>query len=160
METATEAETKNWGAEQWRLPEKLPEDIVIFSECGRALGNVCYRSHWLIFVLNGRDYAILVRHGGGQERHKLWHGESLRKALAFLDPDDRYLALYSIYDVISKTAREAARDSSHAMQRAFLDGRMKKRRRNGGLTVYIEPAEPEMGTHSSVPVKVKESAAW
>lgn len=95
---------------------------------------------------------ILVEHGGGREIVPLGHGgkASLREqafqTLAAIE-DDRALfaVLFTLYDARSKAERAAREETAQRYGKAFLEGRMKKRRKGGFITLQIE-----MGYHPAL----------
>ncbi len=130
----------NWGAEEWRQPTAQEGDIILLSECGRVIKHsdtahwsVDYRSHWFKLVKAGKAgaYYILVKHGGGEERHELeFHADYLVRGIETLDSDGRYMAMHTLYSSISTARRNAERSTSSYYQIAFLEGRLKRRKRN------------------------------
>lgn len=128
---------------EWRAPRVLAGDTILFDECGRVLDNTCYRSHY--FRLIKREYggyAVLVKHGGGQEDVNLHHGgKRFVAALSSLDSDARYYMLYMIYRTHCEGRDQGARHQSERYTQAFIDGRLRKRKLPGRdyHKVWIEP---------------------
>ena len=86
--------------EGWRQPTIQNGDTIIFSEHGRSVNNVCFKSHWLMLVkAEFSGYYILVKHGAGEERISVGYGHTATGLLALsaLDADQRYLVLYTLY---------------------------------------------------------------
>ena len=142
---------ENYGSEPWREPKPEEGDTVIFSEFGRVLDKTDCRSHWFMMVkMQYGGYALLVKHGGGQERFNLGHlhfyrGDYSRiiRAMEAMDTDARYLMLYTFYD-IQKDARRYERDKVTAeLTSAFVEGRLKKRKIKGqaAYKVQVEPRQ-------------------
>jgi len=132
---------RHWGAEPWRAPPMIDTDILLFGECGRVLGNTCYRSHYFRLVegIHG-GYFLLVKHGGGVERHHIGYSKRIVEALVPLDSDSRYFMLHTLY-TMAKNARYAAELQTAAhYQTAFVQGRLKKRAlpKQGKVKVWIE----------------------
>lgn len=133
----------NWGAETWRQPKEQDGDVLLSSEHGRIIGRIDYRSHWFKLVKQRfGGIALLVSHGGGEERITLGHctGDAIAAACSVLDPDTRYKLLHAILDV-SHDASRAARDKTAAEYRtAFAAGTLKKRKMRGQAKckVWIE----------------------
>jgi len=137
-ETITE---KNWGAEEWRQPKEHDGDTVLYSECGRVLDRVDYRSHWFKLV-NGQygGYALLVKHGGGEERVQLGYNKRIAAPFFNMDSDARYLLLYQFLSIYHD-AKRAAEDATAKLYRtAFAEDRLKKRKQRGqdAVKVWIE----------------------
>jgi hypothetical protein len=108
---------------------------------GFVLGNTTYESHhfWVHFVGEQRAY-IRVHHGGGWE---VWEGDyMLAHALRRFGPDDIGLFLLCWYLIdTTRTARQVGADESALIYRkAFIDGRLRKRRlpARGQTKVWIE----------------------
>jgi len=135
---------ENWGAEPWRAPDTLPDDSLIFSECGRIIGKIDFRSHYLRLVVStGRSYYLLVKHGAGQERISLGYGyrmDPVVKAMASMEPDALYLTMYTMLQLHSEGSRDAAAVTAARYRVAFAQGKLKKRKQRGGdaYKVWIE----------------------
>ena len=135
---------RNYGAEPWRAPELLDGDQLVYDECGRILGNVCYRSHYYRLVKTGGwRYAIIVKHGAGTERINLGtRGNAIVDALALFGSDARYSFMSEFFNATRQAARNAGDTVSLEYRQAFADGRLKKRKARGknSVRVWIEPA--------------------
>lgn len=128
--------------EKWREPTIQKDDTVIYSEHGRVVNNTCFRSHWVVLVKQQfGGYALLVKHGAGEERIQLGYDYHLTwvKALEGLDSDMRYLCLYTIYTAHSEAKREGAHNAANRYATAFLEGRLKRRKRNHRYYCEILP---------------------
>ena len=139
-------EEKNYGAEPWREPKPEEGDTVIFSEHGRVLDNTCYRSHWLMLVkCQYGGHALLVKHGGGEERINLFSAGRYRvpDSLALLDSDFRYLMLYQLFRIHTEAKRNGEKQARADMTMAFVEGRLKKRKikGQGAYKVKVEPRQ-------------------
>lgn len=121
-------EERNWGAEPWRAPSLEEGDSLIFDECGRVLDNTCYRSHYFRMVKNGNLNFIIVKHGGGQERHQVGYSNRLGQALVKLDSDARYFMLHTLYRAIKDAKHAASMETAREYTQAFVDGRLRKRK--------------------------------
>lgn len=91
---------------------------------------------------NGAPF-ILVEHGGGREVHALSYGTwgvpaAALAGLASLPERELYAVLYSIHDMITKAAAAARDQTALRYGHAFLQGRMKKRKRRGSVSLHIE----------------------
>jgi hypothetical protein len=137
---------RNWGAEPLRRPTIGELDTLVISEHGRVINNTDYRSHWFCIVSEKYGgYALLVKHGGGEERIALGYGYKMKPiidGMEKLDGDTRYLIMHQLYDV----HRDARLAESGKYQRAFASGQLKKERVRGGTRtqaryrVWIERA--------------------
>lgn len=129
---------RNWGDDPARAPLPLPGEIIVFDECGRVLSprsgigqGVCYRSFYLRLTKHGGStYAVLVKHGAGQERYPVssTFGFAVETIGAAMTSDERYALLFSMYRAASDAARSAADAASLELKQAFLEGRMRKKR--------------------------------
>lgn len=131
----------DWGREPWRAPALQVGDVQVFDEPGRIIGRVDYRSHYLRVVKAGGQHWLLVRHGAGVERHGLGvQSGILVQALERLPPDERYIVLYAFFDLPSKARRQGDASASDRYTRAFVEGRLKKRkaRHQDTAKVWIE----------------------
>lgn len=94
-------------SKDWRAPKVREDDTIIFDECGRAIGNVCYRAYH--FRLVDKRYGcnfLLVKHGSGEENICLdfFHTDEIN-ALNKLTSDERYLMFFTIYRAYRNTKR-------------------------------------------------------
>jgi hypothetical protein len=133
----------NWGSEAWRQPEPLPTDVVLYSECGRSLNNIDFRSHSFKLVkAQFGGYFALVRHGGGDERLSLGYSHmGIERMFSQLDSDSRYLLLHQFFDIAHNANRAATDNTAGEYRKAFVDGRLKKRKlpAQGIWKIWIEP---------------------
>jgi hypothetical protein len=128
----------NWGAEVWRAPDMEEGDTLLFDECGRVLNhgdrcNVDCRSHWfrLVRARFGGCY-LLVKHGGGQERINLSYAKpAMLEGIGNMTSDQRYLLLHTMLGLAHQAGDEATRATANKYRSAFVDGRLKKRKRPG-----------------------------
>jgi hypothetical protein len=134
----------NWGAEDWRQPTISPGDEVLFSECGRIMRNTDYRSHsFRIVKPEYSEVTLCVKHGGGEERIALdYRAGCIRALFEPLPSDDRYFLMHMLLNLAHRTARDAAQATAATYRKAFVDGRLKKRKQPGRdvYKVTIEPA--------------------
>lgn len=140
---------ENYGADPLRAPDLREGDTPVFKECGRLLPRggrtnkdgthemVCYRAYYFILVKQQYGgYALLVKHGGGQEALPLGYNDNTVAALARLTSDDRYAVLWQLYE----TARDATRREEGRLLQAFAEKRLKKSVRRGQVKVYVVPS--------------------
>jgi len=135
--------------EAWRQPAVADGDTVIFSEHGRITNNVDFRSHWLVLVKGQHGgYFLLVKHGGGEERISLGYDHvcNALNALGQLTEDQRYLILYCLYDAHKDAKREAVQNTTSYFHLAFLEGRLKRRKRNNRYHCEVQPPAKEVAT--------------
>lgn len=121
-------------------PELGEYDTLVYDEPGRCGGVDCHSHHYRV-VKRFSQLALLVRHGGGDERIKLHETKSFRDLLASLDSDGRYWLLHTIY-YSYHDGRDLARDQTESKWRqAAAEKRIKTRkvRGQGSVKVWIEP---------------------
>lgn len=137
-------EEKNWGAEEWRAPQLEEGDTLLFSECGRVVkahtyghdrDGIDYRSHYFRIVKRHGACYLLVKHGGGQEGFRLDYRAA--QFFAPLDSTERYLLMHTFYNTHAHARRSATRETAETYQRAFAEGRLKKRKVRGTETVKV-----------------------
>jgi hypothetical protein len=129
------------GSEQITVTRDLP---------GFVENGVTYESHhfWVHFTRYEKstrfaNVFIRVHHGGGWE---VWRGDyMLARALENYGPDDRglFLLCWFLIDA-AKAARDAgAYETGSEYRKAFVDGRLKKRKlpAQGKVKVWIEPPQ-------------------
>jgi len=132
-----------------RQPTVLESDTLIFSEHGRSANNVDFRSHWLTLVkAQYGGYFLLVKHGGGEERISLGYDHvcNALDALGQLTEDQRYLILYCLYDAHKDAKHEAREERTSYFHLAFLEGRLKRRKRNHRVYCEVQPQAKEVAT--------------
>jgi hypothetical protein len=90
--------------------------------------------------------AILMHHGGG--RHVLEFYESalpVASALLLLPEREQYALAYALFEQADECAAGARASVQQRWAAAYLDGRIRKRRRGSSRYVYVEtPAEREL----------------
>lgn len=137
-----------WGAETWHKPTLGESETEIYSEHGRVLLdeklnlNVCYRSHWFV-VTKARfgGYHLLVKHGGGQERLNLGSHALVIDQWSLMSSDARFLMFWAMFDIKHEAESQMYHKTSNDYAIAFIDGRLKKRRKNGRTRVEIAQKE-------------------
>lgn len=134
----------NYSAQDWRQPSILPGDDVLFSECGRIMRDVDHRSHCFRIVKPGfGEVTLCVKHGGGEERIPLdYHTDAIRAIFNPLSSDDRYFLMRTFLELVHRVRREAIQKTADVYRKAFVDGRLKKRKRPG-INAYLVTLEPE-----------------
>lgn len=141
---------ENYELEAWRAPTLAEGDELLFCEHGRIVyrdeerlpgrGTDC-RSHWFRIVKNGGRFALLVKHGGGEQRVELGYNYRNQAAIfGSLPTDARYWLMWILLEVHNDAARAAVANTSETYKQAFADGRLKKRKNRGQASckVWIE----------------------
>lgn len=125
-------------------PSLADGDSLIYDEPGRCGGLDCHSHHFRL--VKGRyGYALLVRHGGGDERIGL--GVVARYAIPSFEPMDsnaRFWLLHTLYSTHCD-ASNAARDKRDSIWRqAAAEKRIRTRRQpsRGTVKVWIEDKHP------------------
>lgn len=132
---------------------------------GFVMDNVTYESHrfWVHFLkprpITNPNYTpqardrrcsgvlVVVHHGGGWE---VWRGDSmLAAALERYGDDDKglFLLCWFMVDAAREAHQRGYGEAKGEYQRAFVDGRLKKRKlpARGAVKVWIEPAPDDSG---------------
>jgi hypothetical protein len=136
-----------WEKEPWRAPTLVDGDELIFCEHGRILDaqtdrGVDCRSHWFRVVKSRLGlYLLLVKHGGGEEHIPFGYSRRTVEALHPLSSDARYWLLHEFYRMHRDSREITVRETVTRYQKAFVDGRLKKRKlpARGVVKVWIEP---------------------
>lgn len=113
-------------------------------EAGNSGVAVTYGSHDLMIARPTGPgskglLAILMHHGGG--RHILQFYESalpISEALLTLPEREQYALAYALFKQADECAIAARADEAQRWADAFVDGRIRKRRRQGKRYVHIE----------------------
>lgn len=137
--------------DNWRAPELLQNETVLFDEPGRSIpkgfwcenyGIDCNSHHFRVIQPQFGNPVIAVKHGGGTERIRLdYRAHVLTNILSGLDTNSRYTMLYMLYDANRKGAEEAQQKTKAEYSNAFVEGRLKKKRKGGSTFVHIDPKE-------------------
>jgi len=121
-------------------PPALGElDRLVFDEpgrCGHGLDSHAF--HYRLVYHCG--FALLIRHGGGDERIRISHTEELIAAMTAMDSSARYWIFNAIFHAHDE-ARENGRDRERATwQQAAAEHRIKTRKlpKQGIVKVWIE----------------------
>jgi hypothetical protein len=131
----------NWGAEPERAPDVAEGETILFSECGRVLNNIDYRSHYFRLIKGEYgDVVLLVKHGGGQERIREHLLRKIVKTLELLDSDNRYMTLYAVFQAYREGKKHGEEVTAMKYREAFVSGRLKKRkvRNSSSVKVWIK----------------------
>jgi hypothetical protein len=124
-----------------RKPTIGLEDKELFSEHGRILDNVCYRSHW--FVLVKAEYGgffLLVKHGAGEERISLGFSKKYQTMMQQMDSDTRYYMMHALMQAWHDGEKKGRNEATAVYRTAFAEGRLKKRKlpNQSKIKVWIE----------------------
>ena len=131
--------------EEWRMPKISSGDVLLIEQYGRSINNIDHRSHCFRVVtdkISQLSVALLVRHGGGDER--IFLGYSIAKTaiegLLLLPEDSQYLALSLMYEIHKTAKAQASAMTAHEYKKAFADGKLKKRKlpKQNLVKVWIE----------------------
>ena len=113
-------------------------DMLLFDEPGRCGGMDSHCHHYRL-VKSAGGTMLLVQHGGGTERLRV----SLPRGFSLdcMDSNTRYWILNAIYHASSDARRDSRDETSLEYRKAFVDGRLKKRKlpARGVVKVWIEP---------------------
>lgn len=133
--------------EEWRKPSPDGDEELI-SEHGRVIkhsdNSVCYRAYWLT-ITKGEygGYKLRVKHGGGEEAFDLgYRGKMLVRILSEIQSsDDRYFTLFCMFQMASEAQENTRRETASKYSLAFVEKRLKKRRKNHKIYVDILPKQ-------------------
>lgn len=129
-----------------RAPEVKDTERILADEHGRIFKpadgsspGVSYESHAYRLIQNGPVYALLVRHASGDERLPLGaRGPALALICDKLTSDERYTLFHAIFTAGSSKARTERDKISASYEKAFIEGRLKKRKQGNRTVVEIE----------------------
>jgi hypothetical protein len=104
------------------------------------------------------DLYILMQHGGGREVLRIPtfydHGE-FREALLAMPEAVQYATLYTMYEIASQAGAQRAGETRREWGEAFLDGRIRRKRSRGRITLTVEtPFERDLRTGKVSPTTV------
>ncbi len=137
-----------------RAPSLREGDALLFDECGRCSpqvngkGSTDYHSHHFRLVqAQYGGYRLLVRHGGGDERHDMGHTFTrLADLLLPMDSDSRYLMMHALYDAQRRASNAAMDKEREHWQTAAAEKRIRTRKVRGQnrVKVWIMPRVPKV----------------
>lgn len=135
---------KSFMTRQPNAPDLVDGDTLIWDEPGRC-GGIDAHSHHFRIVKRYGSYQLLVRHGGGDERHELCFA-SKAIPLDGMTSDERYWTLHTIYSAIRGASEAAANKEASEWRQAAAEKRIKTRKRPGRdlVKVWIEPKRSVM----------------
>lgn len=123
-------------------PSLLDDDMLIYDEPGRCGGIDSHSYHYRVVRAKWGGLALLVRHGGGDERQRLSGGEkTIAATFAGLDSTARYWMLNAIYHAHSDGEEKGAHEVNDRWRKAAAEKRIKTRKMPGrdSVKVWIEP---------------------
>lgn len=125
---------------------------------GDGLG-VTYASQVIALAESGGDsLAILMHNGSGREVLALGRGPDMAAMrAAFLAMDERtlYAVLYSIWRTATTTRSDSASETRTQWAQAYIDGRIRKKRRAGRISVSVETQfEKDLRTGAARPTAI------
>ena len=121
-------------------PDLAEGDKLLFDEPGRC-GGLDSHSHHFRLVRHGcGTVSLLVRHGGGDERIRLYPHRGLPAMLAALDSNSRYWILATIHDAYSDGETYGQDRERGEWMQAAIEKRIKTRKlpSRGVVKVWIE----------------------
>lgn len=122
-------------------PPLVDGDVLLYDEPGRCGGLDSHSHHFRIVKHGCGTVSLLVRHGGGDERIRLFPHRDLPKLLGALDSNARYWMLATIHSAHRDGASEAQAMEAMKWKSAAADKRIKTRKypSRGYVKVWIEP---------------------
>lgn len=135
------------------------------SRCGGVF-RCDYQSHSIRLAMRAEarlgdrpgDLYILMQHGGGREVLRIPtfydHG-AFREALLAMPEPVQYATLYTMYEIASQAGAQRAGETRREWGEAFLDGRIRRKRSKGRITLTVEtPFERDLRTGKVSPTTV------
>lgn len=124
-------------------PALLEGDTLLHDEPGR-----CYKgsdSHSYHLILVKEKYAgnaLLVRHGGGDERISLGYSTHFAEMCEGMNSEERYKFLIRLYHFHYDARKKSASETDAKWRQAAADKRIKTKKNRGldSVKVWIEPA--------------------
>jgi hypothetical protein len=134
-----------WNTKENRVrpidPPDLDEFDTMLADLPGRCGGLDSHSHHFRVVKRFGSHYLLVRHGGGDERHSLGVQPDAVKRMLTMDDDSMYWQLQMIYHVQDTSARKAAEEERRTWSKAAAEKRIRTRKRRGSssVKVWIEP---------------------
>jgi len=125
-------------------PEIQEGETILYDEPGRCGGLDSHSHHYRVVQSHG-SLALLVRHGGGDERISyLSCSKTLLAPLAALDSNGRYWVLNAMYQAQRNAASRATDDERARWRKAAAEKRIKTRKVRDGVKVWMETRESNL----------------
>jgi hypothetical protein len=124
-------------------PDLADGDELVSDLPGRCGGTDSHCHHFRIVKARYGGYALLVRHGGGDERHDLGRDTRIVAPLLTLDETARYWFVMRFYHVLADALRVAREAEARRWRTAAAEGRIKTRKQRGRAAVTVWIDEPE-----------------
>ena len=132
---------KGSGVKPVNPPDLAETDKLLFDEPGRCGGMDSHSHHYRVVLAQWGGLALLVRHGGGDERIELGgHKDGMVSALTALDSNQRYWILSRMYNAQHYAAMAATDREGARWRQAAAEKRVKTRKMPGRdqVKVWIE----------------------
>jgi hypothetical protein len=126
-----------------RPPALHDRDVLLFDEPGRC-GGLDHHSYHFRVVKQYSSLYLLVKHGGGEERIRLFPLDRLDAILAGMDSDSRYWLLSTIHAAHRDGAKDSQETEAYRWRRAAAEKRIKTRKVRGGSAVKVWIDTPVM----------------
>jgi hypothetical protein len=127
-----------------RAPPLGEGDVLVYDEPGRCkplvngTGSTDYHSHHFRLVECRRSYALLVRHGAGDERIDLGGRHTrLGELLAPMDSDARFLMLHALFSAHTDAYRSGRAAERTRWMGAAAERRIRTRKMPGREVVKV-----------------------
>lgn len=121
-------------------------------------GGTDYGSHVLALARRDSPYEggnhlyLLVTHGGGRELWRIpsfYDGGDLERHILAMPERLQYALFYTMHNMASSTRYQIADSTARTYAKAFVEKRLKKKKRNNRVTVEIMPeVQPEGVTNA------------
>lgn len=136
---------KTFGVRSPMAPEIKDTDTLIYDEPGRCGGLDCHCHHFRV-VKGSVGLEVLVRHGGGTDRFRLFN--TMLAPLATLDSNGRFWLLHEMHWLQKEAAREAVDKERLYWRTAAAQKRIKTRKCRDRVKVWVESATGDMEARS------------
>lgn len=116
-------------------------DVLLFDAPGRCGGLDSHSHHFRVVKRGCGSVSLLIRHGGGDERFRLYPHRDLPKILETLDSTARYCLLATIHSAYRDGKTYGQDRERGTWMQAAIDKRIKTRKlpSRGIFEVWIEP---------------------
>ncbi len=122
-------------------PELTEEQALIYDGPGRCGATDSHSFHYRL-VKSYSVYELLVQHGGGRESIRLSWSEVMINLFNSLDENSKYWLLNSIYHTVHREVQQAKVTTRNEWSNAFVEKRIKKKKRNHAYSVWIDTQTP------------------
>lgn len=117
--------------QSYTITHDEPGRTIIDTRLGNPNLVDCAEFHFVFATGRLGGLSLFVRHGAGDERFELDHGDEFVRAISSLDSDSRFRLALSIMNLAHDVERRASTSTARRYEEAFVEGRMRKRKLRG-----------------------------